>query len=72
VERLYPLVPTVGAAVNITLLSYSATWASIGVSMDDAAVPDPDVLVQCLAEGFAEVCVPVADGAYDPVDGSAD
>jgi WS/DGAT/MGAT family acyltransferase len=72
VERLYPLVPTVGAAVNITLLSYSATWASIGVSMDDAAVPDPDVLVQCLAEGFAEVGVPVADGAFDPVDGSVD
>jgi diacylglycerol O-acyltransferase len=71
VERLYPLVPTVGAAVNITLLSYSGVWASIGVSMDDAAVPDPDVMMQSLAEGFAEVGAGPDEGADDPVDQAA-
>lgn len=70
VKRLYPMVPTVGAAVNITLLSYSGIWASIGVSMDDAAVPDPDVLMAALAKGFAEVGAAPADGADDPVSGA--
>jgi diacylglycerol O-acyltransferase len=70
VERLYPLVPTVGAAVNITLLSYSGTWASIGVSMDDAAVPDPDVMMQAIEAGFAEIGAAPADGADDPVAGA--
>lgn len=70
VERLYPLVPTVGAAVNITLLSYSGTWASIGVSMDDAAVVDPDAMMAALAAGFAEVGAAPAEGADDPVSGS--
>jgi len=71
VKRLYPLVPTVGAAVNITLLSYSGVWASIGVSMDDAAVPDPDAMMSALAEGFAEVGAGPADGASDPVSGGS-
>jgi diacylglycerol O-acyltransferase / wax synthase len=71
VKRLYPLVPTVGAAVNITLLSYSGLWASIGVSMDDAAVPDPEAMMSALAEGFAEVGAGPAEGADDPLGGGA-
>jgi len=54
VLRMYPMVSTIGAAVNVTLLSY-AGLASIGVSTDDAAVPDRELFAQCLAEGFAEV-----------------
>ena len=46
--------PRLGAAVNVTLLSY-AGLASIGVSTDDAAVPDRELFARCLAEGFAEV-----------------
>jgi len=69
VKRLYPLVPTVGAAVNITLLSYSGLWASIGVSMDDAAVPDPEAMMSALAQGFAEVGAGPAEGAHDPLGG---
>lgn len=46
--------PTIGAALNVTLLSYRDT-CSIGVTIDTAAAPDPEVLVECLREGFDEV-----------------
>lgn len=66
-ERLYPIVPTMGASVNVTMLSYARAHCSIGVSMDDVAVRDPDVLMECLAEGFAEIgAVPEAH-PFDPL-----
>ncbi len=46
--------PTIGAALNTTLLSYAGT-CDVGINIDTAAVPDPDVLLGCLREGFAEV-----------------
>jgi len=49
-----PFGPTIGAAVNITLLSYDAT-CGVGVTVDTAAVPDIEVFMACLAEGFQEV-----------------
>lgn len=67
VKRLYPMVPTIGAAANITLLSYAGTWASIGISTDDAAVADPDAFVAAIAEGFAEMGAAPAPDAFDPV-----
>lgn len=54
VERMYPLVATIGAAVNVTMLTYNGI-ASVGVSTDDAAVTDPDILVESLRQGFANV-----------------
>ncbi len=54
VRAMYPLAATIGAATNITLLSY-AGHAGIGISMDDAAIPDRELFVECLAAGFAEV-----------------
>ena len=54
VEAWYPFGPTIGASVNVTLLTYVDTCC-IGVSCDTAAVPDPEVLAQCLREGFEEV-----------------
>jgi WS/DGAT/MGAT family acyltransferase len=66
VVRVYPVVPTIGAAVNITLLSYARKTASLGIAADDAAVPDLDVLVACLVEGFAEIGVPLPGNATDP------
>ena len=54
VRAMYPLTATVGAATNITLLSYAGN-AGIGISMDDAAIPDRELFVECLAAGFAEV-----------------
>jgi len=46
--------PTIGAALNATLLSYDGT-CFVGVTIDEAAVPDTDALMTHLAEGFDEV-----------------
>ena len=46
--------PTIGAALNATLFSY-VSECCIGVTIDSDAVPDYDVLVECLRAGFAEV-----------------
>ena len=54
VQAMYPLMATVGAASNITLLSYNGR-AGLGVAMDDAAIPDRDDFIRALADGFAEV-----------------
>ena len=67
VERVYALVPTLGAAANITMLSYARQWCSIGIDTDDAAIPDPDVFLRCLADGFAEVGAAAGESASDPV-----
>ena len=53
IERMYPLVATIGAAVNVTMLTYNGI-ASVGVSTDDAAVSDPDILLEALRQGFAD------------------
>ncbi|HEX9043173.1 MAG TPA: wax ester/triacylglycerol synthase family O-acyltransferase [Trebonia sp.] len=54
ITGLFAFGPTIGAALNTTLLSYDGT-CHIGVNIDTAAVPDPDVLLACLEEGLAEV-----------------
>lgn len=54
VEAVYPFGPTAGAAVNITLLSYQNDL-NIGINIDAGAVPDPDVLVDNIADAFDEI-----------------
>lgn len=54
VLRYYPFGPTLGSAVNVTLLSYLDTCC-IGVNCDAGAIPDDDVFVECLEAGFDEV-----------------
>jgi hypothetical protein len=54
VLAMYPMTATIGAATNITLLSYSGI-AGLGVSTDDAAIPDRELFAECLGAGFAEV-----------------
>lgn len=54
VQRYYAFGPTIGAAVNVTLMSYVDTCC-VGINTDTGAVPDPEVLTACLAEGFEEV-----------------
>ena len=49
--------PTIGASVNTTLMSYDGS-CHIGINIDTAAVPDPDVLVTCLRESLAEITRP--------------
>jgi diacylglycerol O-acyltransferase / wax synthase len=46
--------PTIGAALNVTLLSYNGTCC-IGVTIDTAAVTEARALVDCLEAGFEEV-----------------
>ena len=50
----YAFGPTIGAAVNITLLSY-VDACSFGINVDTGAIPDYDVFHDCLVEGFNEV-----------------
>ena len=53
-DRYVAFGPTIGAAVNLTLLSYDGT-CYVGINMDTAAVPDHDVFIGCMREGFDEV-----------------
>jgi hypothetical protein len=50
----YPLVATIGAAVNITMVTYDGV-AYVGMSADDRAVGDLDALVEDVRGGFATV-----------------
>lgn len=54
VERMYPLVGTIGSAINVTMLTYDGV-ASVGISSDDAAITDRKELIASLRHGFAEV-----------------
>ena len=51
---LYGFGPSMGTAANITLVSYRDT-AFIGFTIDAAAVPDVDLLVDCVRQGFDSV-----------------
>ena len=53
-EAFYPFGPTLGAAANLTLMSYQH-HCHIGVSTDLGAVPDTARFAACLREGFEEV-----------------
>lgn len=54
VSGYYVFGPTTGSALNTTLLSYDGTCC-VGLTMDAAAVPDGDVLTECVRQGFEEV-----------------
>jgi diacylglycerol O-acyltransferase / wax synthase len=54
VTGMFAFGPTIGASLNTTLMSYDGT-CDIGINIDTAAVPDPDVLLGCLRESLAEV-----------------
>jgi WS/DGAT/MGAT family acyltransferase len=53
-EAQFAFGPMTGAATNVTLLSYVGE-VQIGVNSDPAAVPDGDVFVACLEDGFTEL-----------------
>jgi diacylglycerol O-acyltransferase len=50
----YPFGPTIGSAVNVTLMSYADTCC-VGVNADTGAIPDIGEFMVCLREGFREV-----------------
>jgi diacylglycerol O-acyltransferase / wax synthase len=55
IERIYAFAPPSGSALSVAFLSHRG-GACIGVVEDTSAVTDPRSLVECLQEGFAEVC----------------
>jgi WS/DGAT C-terminal domain len=49
-----------GSALIVTLMSYNGTCC-VGVNIDTGAVPDPDVMMDCLRDGFDDadqLCMP--------------
>jgi diacylglycerol O-acyltransferase len=50
----YGFGPTIGSAVNVTLLTY-VDVCTLGIDVDTAAIPDYDLFYECLVAGFDEV-----------------
>ena len=50
----YAFGPTIGAAVNVTLLTYVDICA-LGIDVDTGAIPDYDVFYDALVAGFDEL-----------------
>ena len=50
----YAFGPTIGASVNVTLLTY-VDAPVLGIDVDTGAIPDYDVFHECLLAGFDEV-----------------
>ena len=46
----YAFGPTIGSAVNVTLLTYVDTCA-LGIDVDTGAIPDYDEFLDCLVQG---------------------
>ena len=54
IESIFGFGPLTGAAANVTLFSYRNDLG-IAVNTDRAAIPDPDLFLECLQAGFDEV-----------------
>ena len=53
-DAVFGFGPLSGAALNITLFSYTDR-SYLGIASDPTPVPDPELLVECLRRGFDEV-----------------
>ncbi|MFM7210870.1 MAG: WS/DGAT domain-containing protein, partial [Actinomycetota bacterium] len=53
-SRIVPFAPKGGASLNIALMTYDGS-AYFGITMDPAAVTDPDLLVGSIAAAMHEV-----------------
>ena len=60
VSGYYAFGPTTGSAVNATLFTYCGTCC-VGFTIDSAAVPDAEVLMESIREGFEEVLGLIGD-----------
>jgi len=54
VRAQYAFGPTIGSAVNVTLLTYVDSCA-LGIDVDTTAIPDYDIFYEALVAGFDEV-----------------
>jgi diacylglycerol O-acyltransferase / wax synthase len=61
VRSIYGFGPTIGAAVNITLMTYVDTCC-LGINVDTGAIPDHDVFRECVIQGFDEVLALARNG----------
>ena len=50
VDGMFSFGPAPGVAVMFVLLSYNGT-CGIGVTLDEAAIPDPELFARCMAQG---------------------
>ena len=50
----FPIGPRGGSAVNFSVLSYCGVM-HVGINSDPAALTDPDSLLECLDESFADL-----------------
>ncbi|CAN5444784.1 hypothetical protein BH10ACT9_BH10ACT9_43200 [soil metagenome] len=50
----YASSPALGAAFDVTLLSYVDS-CGVGINADSAAIPDPEVFPECIVAGFDDV-----------------
>ncbi|MGZ4443020.1 MAG: wax ester/triacylglycerol synthase domain-containing protein [Nocardioidaceae bacterium] len=66
VRMQYAFGPTIGAAVNVTLMTYVDTCA-LGINVDTGAIPDYDSFLDCLVAGFDEVLALAAPPATPAV-----
>jgi WS/DGAT/MGAT family acyltransferase len=61
VTGYYAFGPTIGAAVNATLMSY-AGMCNIGINIDTRAIDNPKLWVQCVVEAFDDLLREVPAG----------
>jgi diacylglycerol O-acyltransferase / wax synthase len=54
VRTQYAFGPTIGAGVNVTLMTFVDT-CTLGINVDTGAIPDYEVFHRCLVAGFDEV-----------------
>ena len=54
VTEWYAFGPTIGAALNATLVSYNGR-CYVGLNVDTGAIPDGAAMLECMREGFDEV-----------------
>jgi len=54
IEANHPMGPRLGAALNVTTLSYGGQL-DMGLNLDPAAVTDAEALLECLDEAFSSV-----------------
>ncbi|QBJ94727.1 DUF1298 domain-containing protein [Rhodococcus sp. ABRD24] len=54
IERYYAFGPTLGTALNVTLMSHTGTCC-VGINADAASVPDLPVMTECIKNGFRSV-----------------
>jgi diacylglycerol O-acyltransferase / wax synthase len=64
VTGYYAFGPTIGAAVNATLMSYAGV-CNVGINIDTRAIDDPQLWLGCLSEAFLDVLELAKPAAQD-------